>query len=156
MNMPAIPVVDLSDPEVCFETPPVRKLIYYVLLLALKDRATEVRFEPRRGHFTLSYRVDGVLYEMVPPPADLGPRITNTLKVMADLGILRRNALQRGLFEFRAGDHSADMLVSVQPTPFGESVLLDILDPTAAPAEAEQILQSCLAQREGPLAADAG
>jgi hypothetical protein len=47
---------------------PVRKLLYLVLLLAVKDRATEVRFEPASDRWELRYRVAGTVYDMVPPP----------------------------------------------------------------------------------------
>ena len=49
---------------------PARRLICLVLLLAVKDRATEVRFEPSEseGVWKLRYKVSGVWEELAPPP----------------------------------------------------------------------------------------
>ena len=33
----------------------------------------------------MRYRIDGVLYEMMPPPAHIAPAIASRLKVMANL-----------------------------------------------------------------------
>jgi type IV pilus assembly protein PilB len=50
------------------------KLINLVLLQAIKDRASDIHFEPFEHEFKMRYRIDGVLYEMVPPPKHLGRR----------------------------------------------------------------------------------
>ena len=47
---------------------PVRKLINLVLLQAIKDKASDIHFEPFEDEFKMRYRIDGVLYEMMPPP----------------------------------------------------------------------------------------
>ena len=48
---------------------PVRKLINMVFLLAIKDQASDIHFEPFEDEYKMRYRCDGVLYEMVPPRA---------------------------------------------------------------------------------------
>lgn len=50
------------------------KLINLVLLQAIKDRASDIHFEPFEHEFKMRYRIDGVLYEMVPPPSTLARR----------------------------------------------------------------------------------
>ena len=50
---------------------PVRKLINMVLLMAIKDHASDIHFEPFEDEYKMRYRCDGVLYEMVPPPRHL-------------------------------------------------------------------------------------
>lgn len=47
-----------------------RKLWGMVLLMAVRDRATSVQYHPWRGAGALSYVVDNVRYEMVPPPTE--------------------------------------------------------------------------------------
>ena len=46
-------------------------VVALVLLLAVKDRAAEVRFEPKGEEYCLRYLVEGNYYEMVPPPRHL-------------------------------------------------------------------------------------
>lgn len=54
---------------------PVVKLLELVLVQAIKDRASDVHFEPFEDNFKIRYRVDGSLYELVPPPKQLAPAI---------------------------------------------------------------------------------
>src|SRR5206468_5712342 len=60
--------IDLEAIEEMAEAAPVRKLLNMVLLLAIKDKASDVHFEPFEEEYKMRYRVDGVLYELVPPP----------------------------------------------------------------------------------------
>ena len=55
---------------------PVRKLLNMVLLLAIKDHASDIHFEPFEDEFKIRIKADGVLYEMVPPPRHLAFAIT--------------------------------------------------------------------------------
>jgi type IV pilus assembly protein PilB len=58
----------------------------------------------------MRYRIDGVLYEMVPPPKHLGPAITSRVKVMANLDIAERRLPQDGRIELRsAGTRSTSV-----------------------------------------------
>jgi type IV pilus assembly protein PilB len=104
------------------------KLLNLVLLQAIKDRASDIHFEPFENEFKMRYRIDGVLYEMVPPPKHLGPAITSRLKVMANLDIAERRLPQDGRIELTVGGHPVDLRVAVLPTMHGESVVLRVLD----------------------------
>lgn len=50
-----------------------------VILLALRDRASEVRYEPSRGDRSLTYRVDGMDRDMVPPPLHMVQELLEAL-----------------------------------------------------------------------------
>jgi type IV pilus assembly protein PilB len=78
----------------------------------------------------MRYRVDGVLYELVPPPRHLAPAISSRIKVMSNLDIAERRLPQDGRIELNIGGNSVDIRVSTLPTMFGESVVLRILDRT--------------------------
>src|SRR5687767_14381225 len=54
------PVVDLDDEEAYADAHAIRKLIHLVLLMALKDRGSEVRFEPGRDEVMLGVEIEGV------------------------------------------------------------------------------------------------
>jgi type IV pilus assembly protein PilB len=120
--------VDLTAVEALADTAPVRKLLNMVLLLAIKDHASDLHFEPFEAEFKIRIRADGVLYEMVPPPRHLAVAITTRLKVMANLDIAERRLPQDGRIRLTVGGHPVDLRVSVLPTMFGESIVLRILD----------------------------
>ncbi len=120
--------LDLTSVEALADSAPVRKLLNMVFLLAIKDHASDLHFEPFENEFKIRIRADGVLYEMVPPPRHLAFAITTRIKVMADLDIAERRMPQDGRIQLSVGGHPIDMRVSVLPTMFGESVVLRILD----------------------------
>jgi type IV pilus assembly protein PilB len=121
-------VMDLSSAEALADSAPVRKLLNMVLLLAIRDHASDLHFEPFETEFKIRIRADGVLYEMVPPPRHLAFAITTRIKVMADLDIAERRLPQDGRIRLTVGGHPVDLRVSVLPTMFGESVVMRILD----------------------------
>ncbi|QDS98022.1 GspE/PulE family protein [Adhaeretor mobilis] len=119
---------DISSVEALADSAPVRKLLNMVLLLAIKDHASDLHFEPFEDEFRIRIKADGVLYEMVPPPRHLAFAITTRIKVMADLDIAERRLPQDGRIELTVGGHPVDLRVSVLPTMFGESVVMRVLD----------------------------
>lgn len=121
-------VLDLTSVEALADSAPVRKLLNMVLLLAIREHASDLHFEPFENEFKIRIRSDGVLYEMVPPPRHLAFAITTRVKVMADLDIAERRMPQDGRIRLTVGGHPVDLRVSVLPTMFGESVVMRILD----------------------------
>jgi type IV pilus assembly protein PilB len=122
--------IDLDDALEMANSAPVRKLINMVLLMAIRDHASDVHFEPFEDEYKMRYRCDGVLYEMVPPPRHLATAIASRIKVMANLDIAERRLPQDGRIELNVGGNPVDMRVSVLPTLFGESVVIRVLDRT--------------------------
>jgi len=120
--------LDLTSVEALADSAPVRKLLNMVLLLAIKDHASDLHFEPFENEFKIRIRADGILYEMVPPPRHLAFAITTRIKVMADLDIAERRLPQDGRIRLTVGGHPVDLRISVLPTMFGESVVMRILD----------------------------
>jgi type IV pilus assembly protein PilB len=120
--------IDLTSVEALADSAPVRKLLNMVLLLAIKEHASDLHFEPFEDEFKIRVKADGVLYEMVPPPRHLAFAITTRIKVMANLDIAERRLPQDGRIELTVGGHPVDLRVAVLPTMFGESVVMRILD----------------------------
>src|SRR5437660_4530494 len=120
--------IDLADLKEAADSNPVRKLINLVLLQAIKDKASDIHFEPFETEFKMRYRIDGVLYEMMPPPAHIAPSISSRVKVMANLDIAERRMPQDGRIELNVNNQPVDLRVAVLPTMFGESVVMRVLD----------------------------
>ncbi|MFN4259218.1 MAG: type II secretion system ATPase GspE [Gemmataceae bacterium] len=122
--------IDLGGLMEIQDAAPVRKLINMVLLMAIRDHASDIHFEPFEDEFKMRYRCDGVLYEMVPPPRHLAMAISSRIKVMANLDIAERRLPQDGRIELNVGGNAVDLRVSVLPTMFGESIVIRVLDRT--------------------------
>jgi len=120
--------IDLAELKEMIELNPVKKLLNLVLLQAIKDKASDIHFEPFEDEYKMRYRIDGVLYEMVPPPRYVAMAISSRIKVMANLDIAERRLPQDGRIELMLRGVPIDLRVSVLPTMFGESVVLRVLD----------------------------
>ncbi|HEX8202084.1 MAG TPA: ATPase, T2SS/T4P/T4SS family, partial [Isosphaeraceae bacterium] len=110
--------IDLEAIEEMAEAAPVRKLLNMVLLLSIKDKASDIHFEPFEDEYKMRYRVDGVLYELVPPPRHLAAAISSRIKVMSNLDIAERRLPQDGRIQLDIGGNSVDIRVSTLPTLF--------------------------------------
>lgn len=138
-NNEFVKAFDLNNPEEMADAAPIRKLLNMVLLLAIKDKASDVHFEPFEDEFKIRVKADGMLYEMVPPPRHLANAIITRIKVMAELDIAERRLPQDGRIELNVGGNRVDLRVSVLPTLFGESVVMRVLDKTVVQLDLNKI-----------------
>jgi type IV pilus assembly protein PilB len=131
--------IELASMEAVADSAPVRKLLNMVLLMAIKEHASDVHFEPFEDEFRIRIKADGVLYELVPPPRHLAFAITTRIKVMSNLDIAERRLPQDGRIELAVGGHPVDLRVSVLPTMFGESVVLRVLDRSVVSLDLDKV-----------------
>lgn len=159
-------VIDFSDALALYSgIAPHRKMILLVLLLALKDRAGELRFEPwvseAEGRILrLFYEVDGEFLELVTPPACFVDCILAEVETIAGFhtgwrrlaGLLRRLARKldgqvdgwsQSSFRVRAGDAVMDISAMIYPSEIGDRVFFSL---AGCPAALQERAQS--AQRE--------
>jgi type IV pilus assembly protein PilB len=118
---------------------PVVKLLNYILVQAIKDQSSDIHFEPFEDDFKVRYRVDGVLYDMLPPPRHLAQAITSRVKVMSQLNIAETRLPQDGRIQLTIGGKPIDMRVSTLPTLFGESVVMRVLDRSVVSLDLDRI-----------------
>ena len=130
---------DLASAEEMSDAQPIKKLLNMVMLLAIRDQASDIHFEPFEDEFKIRVKADGVLYEMVPPPRHLANAIVSRIKVMANLDIAERRLPQDGRIELNVGGNCVDLRVSVLPTLFGEAVVMRILDRTVVALDLNKI-----------------
>jgi type IV pilus assembly protein PilB len=116
------------DLEAEANSAPIIRYVDLVLYQAIKEKASDIHFEPFEKDFKIRYRVDGALYEMVPPPIHLGLPILSRVKVMANMNIAEKRLPQDGRIVKQVGEKQVDMRVSSLPTHHGESIVLRVLD----------------------------
>ncbi|HCW45000.1 MAG TPA: pilus assembly protein PilB, partial [Planctomycetes bacterium] len=121
-------MMDMDQLEKDVNAAPVVKLLNMVLLSAIKDRASDIHLEPFEKEFKIRYRVDGVLYEMMPPPIQLARAVISRVKVMSNLDIAETRLPQDGRIELNIAGRPVDLRVSTLPTMYGESVVMRVLD----------------------------
>ena len=131
--------IDLETLREMADTNPVKRLVNMVLWEAIRNRASDIHFEPFENEFKMRYRIDGVLYEMLPPPKSIAVAIASRIKVMSNLDIAERRVPQDGRIELLIGGAPVDLRVSVLPTMFGESVVMRVLDRSQVSLDVERL-----------------
>ncbi len=132
--------IDLESIEEMADSAPVRKLVNLVLMTAVRDQASDVHFEPYEDDFRIRYRIDGVLYGMVPPPKHLAAAVASRIKVMTrTMRIAERRVPQDGRIMLNVAGRPVDLRVSVMPTMFGESVVIRVLDRAVVQLDLEKL-----------------
>lgn len=119
----------------------VIKFVNELIKQALRDRATDIHFEPQKNNLQIRYRIDGALVP-VSLPANLvlyQAAIISRLKIMAKLNISEKRRPQDGRIAFRSGDTAIDIRVSTLPITYGESVSLRLLNLGEAPVQLEKM-----------------
>jgi type IV pilus assembly protein PilB len=118
---------------------PIIRFVNLVLAQAIRDKASDIHFEPFEHEFKIRCRIDGALHEVSPPPRNLARPILSRLKVLANLNIAERRLPQDGRIKLTLGGRAVDLRVSTLPTQFGESVVLRVLDQGAVQLRLAQI-----------------
>ena len=131
--------IDLDELKELSNSNPVKKLLNLVLLQAIRDKASDIHFEPFENEYKMRYRIDGVLYEMIPPPKYIAAALSSRIKVMANLDIAERRLPQDGRISLTVQNNPVDLRVSVLPTMFGESVVLRVLDRSQVSFDVEKL-----------------
>ncbi|MDD3154735.1 MAG: ATPase, T2SS/T4P/T4SS family [Victivallaceae bacterium] len=125
VDMEEASVKDLEDSA---NDAPIVNFVNVVMQTAIRDRASDIHFEPFEKSFRIRYRVDGALYEMPPPPKSLAVPVISRVKIISGLNISERRRPQDGRIQLRIGGKPIDLRVSCLPTSYGESVVLRVLD----------------------------
>ncbi len=131
--------VSAADLEQMAGQTPIIRFVNLVLSQAIRDKASDIHFEPFEHDFKIRYRIDGTLYEMAPPPKTLALPITSRVKVLANLNIAERRVPQDGRIKLTIAGKAVDLRVSTLPTQFGESVVLRVLDQSAVQLDITQL-----------------
>ena len=117
-----------KDLEAAASEQPIIRFVNLVLNQAIRDKASDIHFEPFENEFKIRYRIDGALYEMAPPPKNLAVPVSSRVKVISGLNISERRVPQDGRIKLTIAGRQVDLRVSTLPTQFGESVVLRVLD----------------------------
>ena len=118
----------LGDLESTEASSPVVSLVNRVLLRAIKDTASDVHIEPDMKATRIRYRVNGVLRDLMRPPAGMHSAIVSRVKVFGRMDIAERRLPQEGRARLQAEGREIDLRISSMPTVLGEKIVIRILD----------------------------
>ncbi|MDK9699826.1 MAG: ATPase, T2SS/T4P/T4SS family [bacterium] len=107
---------------------PVVRLVNHIFSSAIRERASDIHFNPDEKGLRVRFRVDGVLREVETYPHKSMAVILSRVKIMANLDIAERRIPQDGRVPLQIDNKSIDMRVSSLPTSHGENIVCRILD----------------------------
>ena len=118
---------------------PIIKFVNLILEQAIRDKASDIHFEPFEKEFRVRYRIDGALYEMSPPPLKLALPVISRIKVLSDMNVSENRIPQDGRIKMTVSGRPVDLRVSTLPTQFGESLVLRVLDKSVVNLDLNQL-----------------
>ena len=107
---------------------PIINLVNIALQTAIRDKASDIHIEPDKKGTRIRYRIDGVLRDLMKPPAGMHGAITSRIKVIGKMDIAEKRLPQEGRVRIVAEGRDIDLRVSSMPTLLGEKLVLRILD----------------------------
>jgi type IV pilus assembly protein PilB len=119
---------ELTDLEKLGSESPIIRFVNYLVFEAIKQGASDIHIEPKEKALKIRYRVDGLLFETMSPPAAMQAAIVSRLKIMANLDISERRLPQDGRVRALIHGRTVDLRLSTLPTAHGEKCVLRILD----------------------------
>jgi type IV pilus assembly protein PilB len=117
-----------TDLDQMVEGSPIVNLVNMALLTAVKDGASDIHIEPDRNGTRVRYRIDGVLRELMHPPAGMHAAVVSRAKVMGKMDVAEKRIPQEGRIRIVAERREIDLRVSSMPTLLGEKMVIRILD----------------------------
>ncbi|WP_414463750.1 GspE/PulE family protein [Hyphomicrobium sp. DY-1] len=107
---------------------PVVRFVNQMIQNAIHARATDIHIEPFDGRVVIRIRVDGMLREVTPPPAQMAKAVVSRVKILSGLNIAERRLPQDGRARIRINEHRLDLRIATIPTVHGEAVAIRLLD----------------------------
>jgi type IV pilus assembly protein PilB len=113
--------IDLSEEAA------IIKLVDGLIEKAVRERTSDIHFEPSKEKLRVRFRMDGLLREIETHPMDIAPPLISRIKVLSNLNIAEKRSPQDGAFTYSNNGDSIDIRVSVLPNIYGEKAVLRLL-----------------------------
>ena len=114
------------------EVSEVVQFVDLVLSQAVREKASDIHFDPTERKLQIRYRVDGVLRDVFDAPRLMISEIVSRLKIMAEMDISQTRIPQDGRITHMFEGQKIDLRVATLPSVWGEKVVLRLLDNTQA------------------------
>lgn len=108
------------------------EILEAILAGALSMRASDIHFEPSEDSAKIRLRIDGLLYDIFNGlKSKIHISVVSRIKLLSGLKINVDNQAQDGRFTISLSNKEIEIRTSINPSEFGETVVLRILNPDA-------------------------
>jgi type IV pilus assembly protein PilB len=109
----------------------VVSFVNHLIRQAIKEKASDLHFEPEEDELRVRFRIDGVLSEILRVPKKNQSEIISRVKIMAEMDISEKRLPQDGRIRVTLPGKKIDLRVSSLPMIWGEKIVLRVLDSSA-------------------------
>ena len=110
----------------------VVQFVDLVLSQGVKERASDIHFDPTERRLQIRFRTDGILRDVFEAPRVMIPEIISRIKILAEMDISQTRVPQDGRISQVFDGRKVDMRVATLPSVWGEKVVMRILDNSQA------------------------
>lgn len=103
-------------------------LVHKIILDAVKMRASDIHIECFEKIIQVRYRIDGILYDILPIERAAHQAIISRIKIMSNLDITERFMPQDGNFKLKVKNQNIEFRVAILPSIYGQNCTIRVLD----------------------------
>lgn len=118
--------------EFDYDTQPIVEIVNEIMADAVKNRASDIHFDPTPNKLKVRMRVDGDLVDYAYVPDVVKKNMTTRIKIIAGMNITESRLPQDGAIKTELDGKPLDMRVSSLPIVDGEKVVIRVLDYTTS------------------------
>lgn len=104
-------------------------LLEIILAGALSLDASDIHLEAEETRVVIRYRLDGVLHEVITIPVNAYKLLLSRIKLLSEMKLNVHDRAQDGRFTIRVTPLDIEIRSSALPGPFGESLVMRVLNP---------------------------
>jgi type IV pilus assembly protein PilB len=109
------------------EARPIVSLVNFLLIEAVRRRASDIHIEPYEDEFRVRMRIDGMLHQVLAPPMSLHKPMVSRVKIMAGMDISKTRIPQDGHIGLEYMGEVLHYRVNTLPTVAGEKCVVRLL-----------------------------
>lgn len=120
--------VNLEDLKRESDQTAIVTLVNKIILDAVRMRSSDIHIEAFENIVQVRYRIDGILYDIMPVEKQAHQAIISRIKIMSNLDITERYMPQDGNFKLRVKNQAIEFRVAILPSIYGQNCTVRILD----------------------------
>ena len=117
----------------------ISRILEIILAGGIALKASDIHLEPEDLQIRLRYRLDGVLTDILNFDKDTYELLLSRIKLVSELKLNVHEKAQDGRFSIKIAETEIEIRTSLLPGPYGESVVLRVLNPDTISVELESL-----------------
>lgn len=121
------------------DTHQVTRILETMFGSAIALGASDIHLESQEAGLRIRFREDGVLQDIATVDPTLGKRLESRVKLLSELKLTATSTAQDGRFTITYNNAEIEVRVSTVPGPYGEGIVMRILNPDSIALSFEQL-----------------